>query len=233
MGYYTTWQETFIASFQDLWFKFIIFIPKLLGALIVLFIGLIIAASLGNIAKKLINKVKVDSLIRKIGITKKLEEVGLKLNLASLTGWIIKWFFIIVVLVTVADILGWQQVNQFLQDVALYIPNVLVAIAILVIGLLVAQFVYNLVEKSIKVSGVLPGQALPLAGIAKWAIIIFAVMAGLMQLSIADRLIEILFTGLVLMLALALGLAFGLGGKERARSWLERRVSENLREREQ
>ncbi|MCK4553687.1 hypothetical protein KAU19_01860 [Candidatus Parcubacteria bacterium] len=232
MGYYTTWQETFIASFQELWFKFITLIPELLGALIVLFVGLIIAASLGGIAKKLVNRVKVDSLIKKIGITRKLEEAGLKLNLASLIGWIVKWFFIIVVLVTVADILGWQQVNLFLQDVALYIPNVLVAIAILVIGLLVAQFVHDLVEKSVKASGMLAGQAVTLANIAKWAIIIFSIMAGLMQLSIADRFIEILFAGLVLMLALALGLAFGLGGKERARSWLEKKAAEDLRKRE-
>lgn len=232
MGYYTTWQEAFIASFQELLFKFITFIPELLGALIVLFVGLIIAASLGGIAKKLVNRVKIDSLIRKISVTKKLEEAGLKLNLASLTGWIVKWFFIIVVLVTVADILGWQQVNLFLRDVAFYIPNVLAAVAILAIGLLVAQFVYDLVEKSVKVSGMLAGRAVTLANIAKWAIIIFSIMAGLMQLSIADRLIEILFTGLVLMLSLALGLAFGLGGKERAKSWLERRAAEDLRERE-
>jgi len=232
MGYYTTWQETFIASFQDLWFKFVTFIPGLIGALIILFFGLIIAASIGTIAKTLIKGTKVDAVFEKTGVTKKFRKAGLKLDIAALVGWIVKWFFIVVVLVTVADILGWQQVNNFLQDVALYIPNVLVAVAILVIGLLAAQFVHDIVDKSVKAAGVLKGRALPLAVMSKWAIIMFAIMASLIQLNIAERLIEILFTGLVFTLALAFGLSFGLGGKERANDWLQRRVTKDLMDRE-
>jgi hypothetical protein len=222
MGYFTTWQEAFIASFQDLWFKFIAFIPQLLGALIILFVGLIIAASLGRITKKLISGLKVDTLIAKIGITKKFKEIGVQLNVSALIGWIVKWFFIIVVLVTVADILNWQQINSFLQDVALYIPNVLVAVAILVIGLIVGQFIHDIVAKSIQASGMFSNKASVLSKIAKWAVIIFALMASLIQLGIAERLIEIFFTGLVAMLALAFGLSFGLGGRDKAREWLEK-----------
>lgn len=222
MDYFNTWNEVITASFQNLWIKFIALIPKLIGVLLVLVIGLFIASALGKLAKKLVNYTQIDKLIEKVGLANKLEKVGLKFTLSSIIGWIVEWFFIIVVLIAVVDILQWTQVTAFLQKVALYVPNVIVAIIILIIGLVVGQLIYEVVERAIKASRLPTSQAGTLAAIAKWAIIIFAVMASLIQLGIATHLIEILFTGLVIGLALAFGLAFGLGGKEKAKEWLEK-----------
>lgn len=215
------WAGTIVIAFQSIWDKFVSFVPELLSALIILIIGLMIAASLGRLVAKLIKALKLDDLINKSGLLDKMEAGGLGFSLSGLIGWLVKWFFIVVILIAVADILAWDQITDFLSAVALYIPNVFIAVIILTVGLIVGQFIHNIVEQGIKVSRVPTSSAKALAAISKWAIIIFAIMAALIQLGVAVRLIEILFTGLVAMLALAGGLAFGLGGKDKASKWLE------------
>lgn len=222
MNYFEDWNEAVVASLQNLWNKVVAYLPELLGALLVLIIGLIIAHGLSKLVYKLVEFTKVDQAIKKIDATKKLKDAGIKLSVAGLIAWIVKWFAIIVTLIAVVDILRLEQINLFLQDVASFIPHVIVAIIILAIGLVVGQFVYDVVEKSAKTAHVTKHTAETLAALAKWSIIIFTFMASLAQLNVATTLIEILFTGLVAMLALAFGLAFGLGGKEHASKWLEK-----------
>lgn len=224
MDYFAESQEAISASLENLWSKVMAFVPELLVALIILIIGLILANVIGGVAHKLVELTKVDSLIKKIDATKKLADAGLKLNVASLIGWIVKWFLIIVTLIAVVDILNLEQVTNFLNDVARYLPNVIVAVVILAVGLVVGQFVYDVVEKSAKASHVTKHTADVLAALAKWSIIIFAVLAGLSQLGIAPNLIQTLFTGIVAGLALAFGLAFGLGGKDHATKFLDKNM---------
>ncbi|MBI2639158.1 hypothetical protein HYW83_06255 [Candidatus Peregrinibacteria bacterium] len=222
MNYFKTWNEAIVASLQNIWAKIVSLVPEVIGALLILVVGLIVAAALGKLAKKLVHLTHVDALAHKLGATQKFEDMGMKFSISGIIGWIVKWFFIIVALIAAVDILKLQQVTKFLQDVALYIPNVVVAVVILVIGLVIGQFAYQVVEKTSKASHLTARSGDVLAAIAKWAIVIFALMASLTQLSIATQLIQILFTGFVAMLALALGLAFGLGGKEKANHLLEK-----------
>lgn len=221
MNYFTTWNQAIFASLQNIWVKIVALVPQILGAIVVLIVGLAVASALGKLVKKLIHYTRVDTLTEKFGLADKFERIGLKLSIAGILGWIVKWFFIIVVLIAVVDILKLQQITRFLQDVALYIPNVVVAVVILVAGLVIGQFTYQIVEKSAKASHVTANTGDVVAAIAKWAIVIFSLMASLSQLNIATRLIEIIFTGFVAMLALAFGLSFGLGGKEKAGRFLE------------
>lgn len=222
MNYFKTWNEAIIASLQNIWGKIVSFVPEVIGALIVLLVGLLVAAALGKLAKKLVHLTHVDALAHKLGATQKFEDIGMKFSISGIIGWIVKWFFIVVALIAAVDILKLQQVTKFLQDVALYIPNVIVAVVILVIGLIIGQFAYQIVEKTSKASHLTAHASDVLAAIAKWSIVIFSLMASLTQLSIATQLIQILFTGFVAMLAVALGLAFGLGGKEKASHFLEK-----------
>ena len=217
-----TWQEAFYASSANLWYQFISFLPELLGALIVLLIGLLVASFAGRLIESLVHRTRVDSAMEKTGVSKKLEEAGLGFRVSYVVGWIVKWFVIIFVLATAADILDWNQINQFLNDVALYIPNVLIAIVILIIGLLAGRLVYGIIERTTKASTMLAGLSGVLAAMAKWAVIIFAVMASLNQLKIAANLIQILFAGLVFAVTLAAGLAFGLGGRDKAKEFLDK-----------
>lgn len=217
----TTWLDVLALSFQTMWANLLSFLPEFLIALIVFIIGLIVAVSLGKLAAKIIYWIRLDDLVKSTGLVEKCEALGLRFTLSSIVGWIVKWFFVVVVLLAVTNFLGWAQVTDFLSEVAMYLPNVLIAVVILTVGLVMGQFAHNVVEKAIKVSQTPTMAYKPLAALSKWSIIIFALLAALVQLGIATALIQILFTGLIAMLAIAGGLAFGLGGKEKASKWLD------------
>ena len=138
----------------------------------------------------------------------------MELNVAKFMGGLVKWFLILVFLMAATDILRLTQVTNFLNSIILYLPNVVVAAVILAVAFLVANFVFAVVKGSTKVAGIV--SATLLATVAKWAIVIFGFLAALIQLGIAASLINTLFIGFVAMLALAGGLAFGLGGKDEA-----------------
>ncbi|HEX9664408.1 MAG TPA: hypothetical protein VGA49_01150 [Patescibacteria group bacterium] len=220
MNVLETWGEVLATSFSNLWMAFVDFLPKFLGAVIILIIGWIIAAILGNIAAKIIDFLKIDEALTKLNLKKGLEKAGIEFTIAGLIGWLVKWFLIIVFLIAAADILEWVEVTDFLKNVVLYIPNVIIAVIILLAGILVADFVNKVIKESVKAAKL--KSASFLGGLAKWAILVFSFMAALVQLSIANALIQTLFTGFVAMLAIGGGLAFGLGGKDLATKALER-----------
>jgi hypothetical protein len=226
MQNYTTLTQTFYNAFLKLWENFLAYIPWLLGVIAVLIIGIIIAAALGRLAKKIIDMLKIDQVIRKTGLSKKMSKMGLKFSVSEIIGWLVKWFFILVTLIAVVQLLNLTALTNFLIKITLYIPDVLIAIIILAIGIIIGHFIYEIVEKSTKASNLPKTSAKPLAALAKWSIIIVALMAALVQLGIAYALVQTFFTGLVAMVALAGGLAFGLGGKDMASKLLEKTFKE-------
>lgn len=208
------------ASVLGLWNSILSYLPNVLGAVLVFLIGVIVAAVLQTVVVKVVQLLRVDELVGKLELKASLEKAGIRLHVGKLLGWIVKWFFIIVALVAATDILGWNQVTNYLQEVVLYIPNVIVAVIILLAGILLATFVRNVVKTAVDAAELASADFL--SGIAKWAILLFSFMAALVQLQIAPGLINTLFTGLVAMLALGGGLAFGLGGKEHASRVLDK-----------
>lgn len=207
-------------SVLGVWESVVMALPNILGALIVFILGLIIAVVLRHVIVKLVYLLRIDDLAAKFELKQTFDRVGIRLNVGEFFGWIIKWFFIIVALVAATDIMGWDQVTDYLKQVVLYIPNVIISVIILLAGILLANFVRNIVKSAVEAAKL--SSADFLSGIAKWAILIFSFMAALVQLQIAPNLIQVLFTGLVAMLALAGGLAFGLGGKDHAARFLDR-----------
>jgi small-conductance mechanosensitive channel len=202
----------------ELWETVVAYIPNLLGAILVFLIGVIIALVLRSVVVKVVALLRVDDLARKLEITAQFERAGLRLHIGGLLGWIVKWFFIVIALIAATDILGWEQVTDYLQQVVLFIPNVIIAVIILLAGIILGNFVKNVVKTAVEAAQLSSAEFL--SGIAKWAIFVFTLMAALVQLQIAPELIRVLFTGLVAMLALAGGLAFGLGGQEHAHRFL-------------
>ncbi|MBI4435718.1 hypothetical protein HY630_03535 [Candidatus Uhrbacteria bacterium] len=213
-------QEVLQGPLLELWDTIVAFLPSLLGALLVFLIGVIVALVLRTVVVKVIGLLRIDDLARRLEITGQFERVGLRLHIGGLLGWIVKWFFIVMALIAATDILGWDQVTDYLGQVVLFIPNVIIAVIILLAGILLGNFVQNVVKSAVEAAQLASAEFL--SGIAKWAILIFTFMAALVQLQIAPELIRVLFTGLVAMLALAGGLAFGLGGKEHAHQFLNR-----------
>ncbi|MFH1430092.1 MAG: hypothetical protein ABIG71_01045 [Candidatus Uhrbacteria bacterium] len=214
------WGDVLIASLQELWVSFAVFIPKLLGALIVFVVGWVIASALGNVARRIVEFTQIDALIEKLNIHRVFDRADVSFSLARLIGWLVKWFLIIAFLIAAADILNWVQVTAFLKDVALYIPQVFVAVVILVAGLVAAEFIYKVVGNAVKSTGLLSPHFV--AGIAKWAIMIFSVIVALDQLDIGRTLLNTIVQGFVAMVAIGAGLAFGLGGKDHASKFLDR-----------
>jgi hypothetical protein len=220
-----TWGEAISFSLVGLWERFIGFLPSLIGALLVFFLGLIVAVALGKVAEKLIGVLRVDQLVEKMRVGEKFRSAGFKLNISRFFGELVKWFLILVFLMAATDILGLKQVTSFLNSIILYVPNIVVATIILSLAFLLGNFVYNVVRGSTKAAGIM--SAALLATISKWAIVIVGLLAALQQLGIAVSLINTIFIGVVAALSLAAGLAFGLGGKEEAGAIL-RKLREDL-----
>lgn len=222
VAYFEDWGDAFIISLQNAWFKIASFLPQLIGALVILALGLAIASVLGNLARRFAVYARVDSFLERSDVTQQLSSMGVSFSFSAVLGWIVKWFFIIVTLITVVDILEIRQVTVFLDDVLAYLPNVIAAVIILAIGLVVGTFVATIIDRIVTASRLPSALRDMLAPVAQWAIIVFAVLAALVQLGIAASLIQILFSGLIAMVALAGGLAFGLGGRDTAARWLDR-----------
>jgi small-conductance mechanosensitive channel len=216
-----TWGDVLVYSFQQLWTGVATFVPQLVVALIIFIIGWIIAVALDKVVAQIFKALKIDRALQGLGVEEALARAGLRLNSGAFVGALVKWFFILVFLVAAVDVLGLTQINIFLSDIVLvYLPNVIVAAIILVAAAVIADVRKRVVIGAIKAAG-LPSAGF-LGGVAKWAIWIFAILAALYQLGIAGPLIQTFFTGLVAALALAIGLSFGLGGKDAAARFLER-----------
>lgn len=217
----SAWTGAIVTSLSELWQQFVSFIPNLVAALIVFFVGWAIAVAVGRLIEKALMVLRINSAFESIkGLRTAVEQAGLKLNIARLVGEIFKWFLIVVTLLAATDILGLAEVSSFLTAVLLYIPNVVVAALILVIAVVLSNFVYRTVLASVEAAGFTSGGAVAL--VSKWAIIIFAIFAALLQLNVATPLIQTFLTALFAMLAIAGGLAFGLGGKDLAAKWLKK-----------
>ena len=218
---FSTWGDAVFNSLTNLWLQFVVFLPNLIAALIVFFIGWAISVAIGRLVEKVLVVLRVNSAFESIkGLKSASERAGLALNIPRVIGEIAKWFLLIVTLLATTDILGLREVSSFLSSVLLYIPNVVVAALILVISVLLANFVYRTVLASVDAAGFSSGGMI--AAISKWAIIVFALFAALLQLNVATALIQTILTAFFAMVALAGGLAFGLGGKEMAAKWLKK-----------
>lgn len=211
--------EAILDALIILWDMIIGYLPNLIAAIVILIIGIIIARLIAMLIEKIIKAIKLDELIRKIDIVQKFEGAGNKVIFSKIIAWLVKWFLYIVLLIAVSEILNLEQFTLFLKEIAMYLPNVIVAVLILVVGIVLGDFVDRLIISVLKGTKAKKG---PLVGaIAKWAIFIFAILAALIQLGVAVTLIQTLFTAIIAAIALACGLAFGLGGKDAAKDFVE------------
>ncbi len=220
-----TWGEVFTISLQGLWLGFISFVPGLLVSLIIFIVGLVVAGIVGKALKQVIDALKVDKLFANAGAEEVLSRAGFKLDVGGFIGGLVKWFIVIVFLMTSLEIVGLTQVNTFLREVVLtYLPQVFIAALILIAATIISDAMSRVITGTAKAANV-RGAGL-LGGIARYAIWVFAFIIALSELGIAPQFMQILFTGLIAGLALSFGLAFGLGGKDSAARALEHFRSE-------
>ncbi len=220
MDFFSSIGNAILEALVNIWDRLISYLPSLIAAIIILIVGIIVAKAISKLVQKIVEALKVDDLVRQINIVKKIEEGGTKVILSQILGWLVLWFLYVVLLVAVSEIMQLGQFTAYLTDIALYLPNVIIAALILIVGLVLGDFVSELLVKILKGT---KAKMASLAGtVAKWAIIIFTVLAALIQLKVAVSLVQMLFSAIVIMLALAFGLAFGLGGKDAAKDFIDK-----------
>lgn len=217
---FTTWADVLNASFQNLLSGLIVFIPNLVIAVVIFAIGWLIGAGLERVVKQIVDALRVDNALKAAGVERVVERAGYSLSSGLFLGILVKWFVIVVFLVAALDVLHLGAVNSFLSEVVLgYLPQVIVAVLILLVAAVVADTVQRVVSASARAANL---QAANLMGsVARYAIWIFAILAALAQLQVATAFVQTLFTGVVIAVSLAVGLAFGLGGQVAAARYLE------------
>ena len=218
--YIDTWSGVLTQSFQNLWVGVVGFVPNLVVAIIIVILGWAIGALIGRVVSQVVKSLKVDDALRKAGAEEFLNHGGINLNAGNFLGGLVKWFVMLVFIIGALDVLGLTQVNEFLRSILAYIPQVIVAVLILISASIIGDVLRKIVISSAMTAGV--KSAGFLGSVTKWAIWIFAILVALSQLGIAAAFSQTLFTGIVIAVSLALGLSFGLGGQEAAGRFIER-----------
>jgi len=208
------WSDLIVGSLQNLWLGFAGFVPNLLGALVVLIVGIIVAAGLGALIEKIFASLRLDSFLARIGLAPHFERAGLSLKGSRFLGRLVYWFLIIAFLLAASDVLRLEALSGFLRDVLFYLPNVIVAVLIVFAAAVLGNFLRRTVQASIMSTRL--GAAHFLGTLTYWAVIVFGLLAALNQLGVVPSIINAVITGFIAMVALAGGLAFGLGGREYA-----------------
>jgi len=208
------WTDVVAASLRDMWTGVAGFLPNLVGALIVLIIGLIVASGLGSLVEKVFEALRLDTLLARLGLGPFFERGGIKLRGSYFLGQLVKWFLVIAFLLATSDILGLFALSDFLREILFYIPNIIAAVLIMLAAVVLGNFLKKIVSASVMSAKL--NAAHFLGTLTWWAIVVFGFLAALVQLNVAASVINALVYGLIGMLALAGGLSFGLGGREYA-----------------
>ncbi|MEK6951676.1 MAG: hypothetical protein AABX29_01545 [Nanoarchaeota archaeon] len=206
--------DTVNSIIQPFWKSFVTFLPVLFGGLLILIIGLVVANLLKSILITLFSFLKLERLFQS---TKAIEKGEIKLW-EDVIAEIVRWTVIILFLIPTLQVWGLSEATTVLNQILFYIPNVVIAVVIGFVGLVSSNLLANVVKRTIKTLG--STTANTLAVFTKSVIVFFTILVVLNQLGVAQDIIRILLTGIIGMLALAGGLAFGLGGKDIARDLL-------------
>lgn len=203
------------AVLLDFYQKIVGFLPSLFGGLLILIVGLLLAAIVKQLLLSILSFLRIDSLFQKTRLIEKKEVLIWEEVLTE----ILRWTLIILFLIPTLEVWGLSRATVVINQFLFYLPNVIVAVVIGFVGLVASNLGSDLVRHSVKTIGAASSSTL--AVFTKWMILFFTALVVLNQLGVAQDLIRILFTGIVAMLAIAGGLAFGLGGQGMAHDILE------------
>jgi hypothetical protein len=213
------WNTLIVEPVTQMLTRIMAYLPVLLGALVILIVGWIVAKAIRGLVDWLLRTIRFDALADKAGISEILRKGDLKISAREVVSSIVYWLVIIMVLVMTVDALGLPKSSDVLSSLFAYVPKVIAALLVLVVAMFLASFVSGIVRTAAGNANLPKPQVL--AGISRWAIIIFAVTISLEQLGIAPLLVTATFNIILGGIVLALALAFGLGGKDAAAKYLE------------
>jgi hypothetical protein len=211
--------ETLMASVRDAFSMILSAIPRILGFIIIVAIGWFVSSILARAVMGLLKAIRFDELMQKSGLADFMNKMGTGTDSAGIIAGLVKWLVRIMVLLVAFDVLGLPAVSDVMRQLLLWLPNLVVAIFVLFIGGIAARALGNIVRAATAEAGFTNPETL--ANVTRTTVWAFAIVVAINQLGIATNLINTLFTGFVGALAVALGLAFGLGGRDLASRTLE------------
>ncbi|MGM0428507.1 MAG: mechanosensitive ion channel family protein [Thermodesulfobacteriota bacterium] len=207
--------------------KITAFLPLLIGAIIIFIIGWIIARLIRAGVVRLLRLIRFDSAGEKAGLNEFLSKGNITKTPSEIIGSLVYWFIMILVLIASLDALGLPIVSDMLNDIFLYIPNVVAAVIVLVLGILFGNLLSTVIRTAASNAGVTAAPTL--GNIAFYAIIFFSGAIAMIQLGVGEKIVASAFVIVFGASALAMALAFGIGGREIAaeylRKWLEKKVT--------
>jgi hypothetical protein len=212
--------DLFLASLQAFWGEIAVFVPKLLAALVLLLVGWLLASLVRSGIERLLKALRFDRLAEKSGLEALAGAGGVKLSLSTVIASLAYWLVVLVVAISVTNSLGLHAVAELLNRAVLYLPNVVIAILVLLFGTLLARFVNRLVFAWLH--GIQAPNALFMSTSSEYLVQVFAFFLALEQMAIGTHLVTAAFSIAFGGLVLAVALAFGLGGRE----WAAQRIRE-------
>jgi hypothetical protein len=217
----TDWGAAMMTSLAAALALFFSAIPKILGFAIIVIVGWLLASLVEKGVAAILRAVRFNDLAARSGLADFVNKMGTGTDAAGMIGLVVKWFIRLIALVVAFDALGLPAVSDVLRQLLLWLPNVVVALVVLVIGGLAARALSNLVRGAASEGGLgNPDFLAKLASVMVWA---FAIVVAVNQIGIATELVNTLFMAFVGAIALGAGLSFGLGGKDTAaeivRNW--------------
>lgn len=210
-------KEIFLSPFADLWSGIVIILPKLILAIVIFTLGWLIAKVVYKVIVKLGEKLKIDEAVKPMAGA--IEKAGYTLKIGKSIAFLVKWFIVIGSLIISLDLLGLNTTRSLLAGIIAYIPQVIIAIFVLLAGVSLANFTKDIIKGSTALLNV--KSAGFLANIARVTLVIFTILISLNIIGFNSEIINILFMGAVAMIAIAGGLAFGLGGQRAAAEAIE------------
>jgi hypothetical protein len=195
------------------------FVPVLLGALLILLIGWIIATVVKNILVRVLRAVHFDQAMDHAGVGTILQRGGVRVDAAEVLARVVFWFIFLIFVLAAANALNVPAITNILNAIVLWLPQLFVALLVVIIGMLLARVVGDIVRDAMEGTGM--AGARMLSGIVRVAIIAFAAIIALNQMGIGSAIVQELFAAVVFGLALALALAFGLGGRDSAKRMVD------------
>jgi hypothetical protein len=219
----TDWGGAMMTSLAAALALFLSAIPKIIGFAVILIVGWFLSSLIEKGLAAILRRVRFNELAERSGFADFVNKMNVGVDAAGMIGLVVKWFIRIIALVVAFDALGLPAVSDVLRSFLMWMPNLIVALVVLVIGGLLARALSNLVRGSAAEAGLTNANMLAkLASVMVWA---FAIVVAVNQVGVASTLVNTLFMAFVGALALGAGLAFGLGGRDTAsqivRGWYD------------
>lgn len=195
------------------------FLPTLIGVLIILIVGWIIAGILKNVVVKVLKLIQLDTASEKSGLADVLRRGGIRQTVSELVGVLIYWLVMLLVFMTALNALGMTVAAGLLDKVILYIPNVIAAVFILALGIFFSSMIGTIVRTASSNAGIT--QAKFLGQLTQAVIMIFAAIITLEQLNIASSVLNLAVNIILASMGLAFAIAVGLGSKDIASKMMQ------------